>query len=233
MAGDPEATPARHRPFVDRCDAGRYLATFLERYRGKGTVVLGIPRGGVPVAGEVARQLDADLDIVVARKVGEPFQPELALGAVTANGGQYLNEDLIVEVAVSRQELNAAIAREQEVARQSEAHFRSGRPPVAIAGRTVIIVDDGLATGATMRAAARSVRRHGAARLVVAVPVGARETCLALAADADAVVCPWQPEPFYAVGLWYQRFAPTNDAEVLRILDAFQPVQTVADQGRP
>lgn len=220
MASDWGATSGSPTPFSDRRAAGRFLAQRLAQYQGKGALVLGIPRGGLPVAAEVAHALGAELDVVVARKVGLPSQPELAIGAVTANGGQFLNEELIAAVGITRQELEEAVAREQAVARRREERFRRGRPSAAIAGRTVIIVDDGLATGATMRAAARAARRQGAARIVVAVPVGAHEACVDLAVDADEVVCPWRPEPFYAVGFWYQRFTPTEDDEVLRILDA-------------
>lgn len=214
-------TGSRLSAFADRRAAGRFLAEYLSAYRGKGTLVLGIPRGGVPVAAEVAQALGADLDIAVARKVSLPFHPELAIGAVTANGGQFLNDDVIAELRVTAVELHAAITREQEVARQREERFRRGRPAVEITGRTVIIVDDGLATGATVRAAVRSVRKQQPARLIVAVPVGPRETVATLEAEADEVVCPWQPDPFYAVGLFYERFAPTDDEEVLEILDAY------------
>ncbi len=206
------------RVFVDRQAAGRFLGEHLEAYRGPGLVVLGIPRGGVAVAFAVARQLGAELDVVVARKVGDPYQPELALGAVTANGGLFLNDEIIAESGVSPGVLERAIQRERTIAREREALLRAGRPAVSLAGKTVIIVDDGLATGATVRAAVRSVRQHQPGRLIVAVPVGSREACAVLALEADAVVCPQQPEPFYAVGLYYENFGQVEDEEVQRLL---------------
>lgn len=229
LAGDP-----RRRPFADRRAAGEFLAQHLGAYRGVGALVLGIPRGGVVVAAEVALRLDADLDIVVARKVGLPTQPELAIGAVTANGGLCLNEDVIAELGVTRGQLDAAIARERLAASQREQRLRDGRPPAAMEGRQVIVVDDGLATGATMRAAARSVRSRRPARLVLAVPVGARESVELLRHEADEVVCPWQPEPFYAVGLYYAHFAPVEDGEVLQLLAGCharraQPISSVSN----
>jgi putative phosphoribosyl transferase len=206
--------------FLDRQQAGMRLGQRLRRYAGAATLVLGIPRGGVPVAAEVARALDAELDVVVAHKVGAPFQPELAIGAVTANGGQYVNETMVAELGVSKGYLDGAFAREMAQARRREEQFRRGRPPLLVANRTVIVVDDGLATGATMRAALRSVRSRGPGRLVAAAPVGARETCLEMRAEADEVICLLSPEPFWAVGFFYQRFEPVEDSEVTRLLDA-------------
>ena len=206
------------RQFRDRVDAGVRLAEGLAAYRGRDVLVLGIPRGGVPVAAEVARRLGGDLDVVVARKLGAPGQRELAIGAVTANGGRFLNEELIGELRVPPGYLEQVTAEERAEARRRQERFRGDRPPARVTGRTVIVVDDGLATGATMRAAVRSVRRERPATLVVAVPVGAREACDALREEADVVVCLSQPEPFVAVGLHYERFEPTEDAEVQRIL---------------
>src|SRR5579885_2028258 len=200
--------------FRDRVDAGVQLAAALERYHGQDVLVLGIPRGGVVVAAEVARRLGAALDVIVARKLGAPISRELAIGAVTADGERYLNEDILRELGVTERYLQRVTEEEQAEARRREERFRAGRPPARVAGRTVILVDDGLATGATMRAAVRSVRRHGPARLVVAVPVGARETCEELRAEADEVVCLYQPEPFWAVGAHYQHFEPVDDATV-------------------
>jgi putative phosphoribosyl transferase len=206
--------------FFDRREAGIRLARRLRQYGGSGTLVLGIPRGGVPVAAEVARELGAELDVVVAHKVGAPFQPELAIGAVTANGGRYLDQRIIAELGVSADYLEAAVAQETARACRREERFRAGRPQLSVAGRTVIVVDDGLATGATMRAALRSVRRHGPGLLVAAAPVGAGSTCLALSDEADEIVCLQTPEPFYAVGFFYQRFEPVDDVEVQHLLDA-------------
>ncbi len=208
------------RTFLDRREAGRALARRLHAYRDKGVLVLGIPRGGVPVADEVAQELHAELDVIVAHKVGAPFSAELAIGAVTANGGQYLDRDTIRELDVSHEYLAQATAKEMAEARRREERFRQHHPLQPVAGRTVIVVDDGLATGATMRAALRSVRTRQPARLVAAVPVGAAETCAALHSEADEVVCLSSPSPFYAVGLYYRHFGPVGDDEVQRILDA-------------
>jgi len=188
------------------------------RHRGPGTLVLGIPRGGVVVAAEIARQLDAELDVVVARKLGAPMSEELAIGAVSANGGRYLNEDIIRELDVSPDYLATVTEREQAEARRREARFRGGRPAPRVAGRTVIVVDDGLATGATMYAAVRSVRQQSPARLVAAVPVGSREGCAVLRNEVDELVCLLAPDFFAAVGSFYLDFRPTEDAAVERLL---------------
>ncbi len=208
--------------FDDRRDAGRALAERLAGYADANVVVLAIPRGGVPVAAEVARRLGAMLDVIVARKLGAPEQPELAIGAVTANGGRYLNQDLIAELEVDQDFLRWITDLEMHEAHRREALYRGERPPAPIEGQTVILVDDGLATGATMRAAARSVRSHHPEKLIIAVPVGAGETCEALRDEADDVVCLERPEPFYAVGPHYVHFGQTSDDEVQRILREFQ-----------
>ena len=204
--------------FRDRVEAGARLAARLDPYRGARPLVLGVPRGGVPVADEVALQLDTELDVVVARKLGAPFSRELAIGAVTANGGCYLNQQLIDELGISDAYLEQVVAAETAEARRREERFRDGRPPVKVAGRTVLIVDDGLATGATVRAAVRSVRQRQPGQLVVAVPVGSREACAALRLEADAVVCLYEPDPFWAVGLYYRHFEAVEDAEVQHLL---------------
>jgi putative phosphoribosyl transferase len=206
--------------FRDRTDAGAQLAERLVRYRGRDVLVLGIPRGGVPVAAEVARKLDAELDIVVARKIGAPFQPELAIGAVTANGGRYLNNALVREAGVSDEYLATVTAEEVAEAHRREQRFRGQRPPPRIEGRIVIVVDDGLATGATMRAAVRSLRKRQPARLIVAIPVGPPETCAALRAETDDVIALLEPEPFVAVGLYYENFEPTRAGEIELLLRA-------------
>jgi len=208
------------RIYRDRVHGGAALADQLEQYRRQDVLVLGVPRGGVPVAAELARRLDAELDVVVARKLGAPGYPELAIGAVTANGGRFLNIDVIRELQISDRYVEAASEEKREDARRREERFRGGRPEPRIAGRTVIVVDDGLATGATMRAAVRSVRRRKPARLIAAVPVGSQQACAALREDADEVVCLFAPADFWAVGLYYQHFAPTEDAEVERLLQA-------------
>src|SRR3990170_5128694 len=200
--------------FKDRKDAGELLAGCLAEYRDKNVIVLGIPRGGVPVAAEVARGLNAEMDIIVARKLGSPDSAELAIGAVTANGGRFLNEEVIRELDVSDTYLARVTEVEMAEARLMEERFRRSRPAPTLNDRIVILVDDGLATGATMRAAVRSVRKAMPARLVVAVPVAPPQTCGALQREADEVVCPYQPDPFWAIGLFYQNFAPTEDSEV-------------------
>jgi predicted phosphoribosyltransferase len=209
------------RRYLDRAQAGRILAQSLLQYKGQDALVLGIPRGGVPVAAEVAEALGADLDVIVARKLGAPDQPELAIGAVTSNGGRFLNNELIEAIGIGRDYLENVTAAEMAEAHRREETFRAGRPPARIAGRTVIVVDDGLATGATMRASVRSVRSHGPARLVAAVPVGSQEACAALRQEADEVVCVLAPDLFWAVGLYYENFEPTLDAEVTRILQKY------------
>jgi putative phosphoribosyl transferase len=210
-------------PFRDRIDAGRALAERLGMYRGKDILVLGIPRGGVPVAAEVARRLNGELDVLVARKLGAPGQPELAIGAVTGNGGEFVDEEMVDYLGVSEAYLQRVRQEQLGEARRREARFRGGRPAERIRDRIVVLVDDGLATGATMRAAARSVRKHRPALLVVAVPVGSREACAALREEADEVVCPLVPEFFGAVGSFYENFEPTEDAEVESILREFAP----------
>ncbi|HET9464238.1 MAG TPA: phosphoribosyltransferase family protein [Gemmatimonadales bacterium] len=208
--------------FRDRRDAGQQLAERLEPYRQARPVVFAIPRGGVPVGAEVARGLNAELDVVVARKLGAPFQAELALGAVTSDGERFLNDEIISQLGVDDAYLDQVTREQGDEARRRERRFRGGRPPAAVEGRTVLLVDDGLATGATMRAAARSLRKRAPGRLVVAVPVGSREACMALREDADEVICLAQPEPFYAIGLHYQSFEQVDDAEVIALLQ--QPV---------
>lgn len=207
--------------FRDRQHAGAALAKALDHYRGTHALVLGLPRGGVPVAAEVARALDAELDVVVSRKLGSPVSAELAIGAVTANGGRFLNEDVIRMLNVSEAYVTAVTETQQAEARRREAVFRGSRPAPVIAGRTVILVDDGLATGATMRAAVRAVRPQRPQRLVVAVPVGSIDACTALRAEADEVVCLHEPPEFGAVGYYYRDFIQTQDSDVQALLEEF------------
>jgi putative phosphoribosyl transferase len=208
----------RVRLFRNREHAGVELATRLEALHDQDVLILGIPRGGVPVAAQVARRLDAELDVIVARKLGAPFEPELALGAVAADGTQYLNEALIEEVGVTQDVLQWLIESETAEARGRAARFRGNRPPARVEGRTVVIVDDGLATGATMRAAVRSVRTRRPSCIIVAVPIGARDTCADLRNAADQVIALYEPEPFVAVGVYYADFRATSDCEIEELL---------------
>jgi predicted phosphoribosyltransferase len=205
--------------FQDRGEAGRHLAGMLRHHAGRPDVlVLALPRGGVPVAYEVALALRAPLDVFLVRKLGVPGHPELAMGAIASGGARVENAQVIRALGIPARavEQEAAVARE-ELARR-ERLYRDDRPPPEVRGRTVILVDDGLATGATMRAAAAALRRLGPARLVVAVPVGATQTCAEFADVADEVVCAEPPEPFLAVGRWYEDFAQTTDDEVRDLL---------------
>lgn len=207
------------RPYRDRREAGQLLAPRVrEHTHGAPAVVLALPRGGVPVGFEVARALAAPLDVFVVRKLGVPQQPELAMGAIAPGGFQLLNEPLIADLGISRREIQIVREREAAELAHREQAYRAIRPPVEVRGRVVVLVDDGLATGFTMRAAIAAHRQRGAAKLIVAVPVGATDTCETIAREVDALICPLQPEPFMAVGYWYQDFAPTNDDEVRECL---------------
>ena len=210
------------RTFTERTDAGRRLGEALAHLAGTHPLVLAIPRGGVPVAAEVARAIGGTLDVIVARKVGSPESPELAIGAVTADGARYLHRETIEALHVPDAWIERAARSASDEARAREAHLRQGRPAHEVAGRTVVIVDDGLATGSTMIAAARAVRRRHPAHLVVAVPVGAASTMAAMRDEADEVTCLAMPEPFEAVGLHYVDFGQVTDAEVDRLLAAPQ-----------
>lgn len=217
--------------FRDRVDAGARLAERLTSYDGKDALVLGIPRGGVPVAAEVAKALDAELDVVVARKLRSPISAELAIGAVTADGGRFLNEALLRQLGVGESYIDRVTETEMAEASRREARFRGGAPAPSIAGRAVILVDDGLATGATMIAAARSVGARDPSQLVVAVPVGSVEACAALRHEADAVICLECPQPFWAVGVYYADFHQTEDDEVERLLDKARKARAVTTTG--
>jgi putative phosphoribosyl transferase len=197
------------------------LAAALRAYANNSTViVLGLPRGGVPVAYEVARALHAPLDVFVVRKLGVPGHRELAMGAIASGGIRVLNQDVIDALRIPTATVEAVAAEEQrEVERQRRA-FRDDLPLPELAGRTVIVVDDGLATGSTMRAAVKALRRRDPARIVVAAPVGAAETCRVLATEADQVVCPNIPDDFHAVSLWYDEFLQTTDQEVRDLLES-------------
>ena len=211
--------------YRNRTDAGRELARHLTEYAGRSDVlVLGLPRGGVPIAAEIAARLGAPLDVFLVRKLGVPGHPELAMGAIAEGGVKVLSQRLIRDLGIPAALVEQVASRERLNLDRHDTLFRSGRARASVAGRTVILVDDGLATGATMEAAIMAVTAEKPARIVVAAPVGAQATCDRLAALADQVVCPLRPEPFSAVGLWYDDFDPTTDDEVRRLLNlAFPP----------
>jgi putative phosphoribosyl transferase len=204
-------------PLRDRRQAGRVLAQRLEHLRGRpDLLVLALPRGGVAVGYEVAHALNAQLDIFVVRKLGFPGHEEYAMGAIASGGVRVMNP--LPGISVSPEDVAQVVAREQDELTRRELLYRGDRPAVSLRGRTVVVVDDGLATGSTMRAAVLAIRQQKPAWLVVAVPVGAEETCEMLRADADEVVCAATPRPFRAVGLWYQDFPQSTDEEVHDLL---------------
>jgi putative phosphoribosyl transferase len=207
--------------FTDRRQAGNILAARLGSYRGRAdVVVLALPRGGVPVGYEVAQALNVPLDIFLVRKLGVPAHPEYAMGAIATGGVRVLNEEAIGWYRIPEAVIDSVIAEEQRELERREQAYRDGRPGAAIAGRTVIVVDDGLATGSSMRAAVTAVRQLHPSRIVVAVPVGAPSTCRDMQQIADEVVCARMPEPFSAVGQWYDDFSQTTDGEVQSLLRA-------------
>ncbi|HEY5479633.1 MAG TPA: phosphoribosyltransferase [Gaiellaceae bacterium] len=206
--------------FRDRADAGRYLGGVLVEYSGRNdVVVLALPRGGVPVGFEVARALEAPLDVFVVRKLGVPGHEELAFGAVASGGARILNRDVIRHIGLSSDVIDAVSERERAELARRERLYRGDRPERRLAGKTVIVVDDGLATGASMRAAVAAVRAQRPARIVVAVPTAALDTCAALSAEVDELVSPLRPANFYAVSLWYDNFEQVSDDEVRRLLE--------------
>ena len=207
--------------FQDRRHAGRVLAAALSRYRGRGDlVVLALPRGGVPVAYEVAKQLSAPLDVFVVRKLGVPGYEELAMGAIASGGVLVLNQDVVNQLGLSQGVIDAVASKEREELARRERLYRGDRPPVEVRGRTVILVDDGLATGSTMRAAVAGLKARGPSGIVIGVPIAVPSTCEELASEVDDIVCAVTPEPFYAVGLWYSDFSQTTDEEVRELLEA-------------
>ncbi|MCH9733695.1 MAG: phosphoribosyltransferase [Actinomycetia bacterium] len=207
------------RTFRDRREAGRVLALDLARYRGRDDLqVLGLARGGVPIGWEVARFLQAPLDVCLVRKLGVPQWPELAMGAVATGGGVVFNDDLIRSLDISDDQIRDVVTRETAELRRRELAYRAGRGPLELAGRTVLLVDDGIATGASMRAAARSVRQAGPRLVVVGVPVGPKSVCRRLLEDADDVVCSTMPADFGAVGQVFEDFHQVDDDEVRALL---------------
>ena len=205
--------------FSDRSDAGRRLAASLRHLRGEPVVVLGLPRGGVPVAAEVARELTAPLDVIVVRKLGVPYQPELGMGAVGEDGIRVLNPEVIAAAGISETDLDDVEQREQaEVARRAR-RYRGERPRQPLDGRVAVIVDDGIATGSTARAACQIARAFGARRIVLAVPVAPVGWKARIGGDADELVSVATPVPFYAIGQFYRDFSQTTDAEVATALE--------------
>ncbi|MGZ4234241.1 MAG: phosphoribosyltransferase family protein [Solirubrobacteraceae bacterium] len=206
------------RRFADRHSAGRELAKRLGSLATEEPVVLGLTRGGVPVAYEVAKALRAPLDVLVVRKIGAPGNPEYGIGAISEGDIRVLNPEAVRHLLVGVEELEAAVARARAEVDARVQRYRAGRPPLEVTGRTAIVVDDGLATGGTARAALRAVRAQNPRRLVLAVPVGAPESVESLREEADEVVCLLEPELMWAVGLWYEHFEPTSDAEIAQLL---------------
>jgi predicted phosphoribosyltransferase len=205
--------------FADRREAGRYLAQEMPRSIAReAPIVLALPRGGVPVGYEIARALHAPLDVFVVRKLGVPGHEELAMGAIASGGAIVLNDDVIAESEVAQDEIEDAIARETRELERRERRYRGNRPSLDLAGRTIVLVDDGLATGASMRVAINALRQRRPAKIIAAVPVAAAETCAAMEAEADLMICATTPRPFYGVGAWYQDFSQTSDGEVQSLL---------------
>jgi predicted phosphoribosyltransferase len=205
--------------FRNRREAGRLLATRLSPYAGRSdVVVLALPRGGVPVAYEVARALHAPLDVFIVRKLGVPGHEELAMGAIASGGSYVLNEEAIYGLGIPEEIIHHVIVKERGELRRREKLYRDSRQMPYVRGQTIILVDDGLATGATMRAAVAALRQQQPARIVVAVPVGSAETCADLRHEADEAICALEPQDFHAVGVWYQDFSQTSDEEVRSLL---------------
>jgi predicted phosphoribosyltransferase len=223
---------ARHadlEPYRDRRHAGVELARQLADVKGQDVVVLALPRGGVPVAFEVARALDAPLDVFVVRKLGLPGHPEFAMGAIASGGVRVQNDEVIRLYRIPEQAVEAIAREERNELERRERVYRRRRPPLDVRGRTVVLIDDGLATGSTMRAAVEAVRALSPARIIVAVPVGSADTCREFAAIADDIVCARAPEHFAAVGQWYDDFRQTTDEEVGELLEGAAPEPA----GRP
>lgn len=205
--------------FKDRSEAGRLLATRLSAYANRPDVmVLALPRGGVPVAFEVAQALNAPLDVFVVRKLGVPGHEELAMGAIATDGVRVINNDIVLALGISAQMIDRVAEMEQKELERREHAYRGDQPALNVKGRTVIIVDDGLATGASMRAAVAALRQMQPQRIVVAVPTAAAETCQQFRDEVDEIVCATTPQPFYGVGLSYENFSQTSDAEVHALL---------------
>ena len=219
MIGQPSMTNVSSQSFRDRVEAGELLAEKLAAYRDRDdVVVLALPRGGVPVAREVARTLAVPFDVFVVRKLGVPGHEELAMGAIATGGVRQVNRDVVEALGIPGNVIDAVAERELRELDRREQAYRGNRAPTPLTNKTVILVDDDVATGSTMRAAVMAARKQQPARVIVAVPVGAASTCADLATEADDVVCVRTPDPFIAVGLWYRDFTPTTDHEVRALL---------------
>jgi predicted phosphoribosyltransferase len=207
--------------FKDRTDAGRFLASKLNQFANLADViVVGLPRGGVPVAYEVAQKLNAPLDLLVVRKLGVPGHEELAMGAIASGGIRLLNQNVLSHLGIPQDIIDLVIESEQRELERREREYRNNHPPLKLRGQTVIVVDDGLATGASMHAAVTAIRQHQPKKIVVAVPVGARDTCESFHNEVDTMaICAITPESFQSVGAWYANFAPTTDDEVRKYLE--------------
>jgi putative phosphoribosyl transferase len=213
--------------FRDRTEAGKQLATRLSTYANRSDVlVVGLPRGGVPVAAEVAKKLHAPLDICLVRKLGVPGHKELAMGAIASGGVRVLNYDVLNWLGIFDETVNEVAARELRELERRDRAYRGNRPPLDVRDRTIILVDDGLATGSTMRAAIAAIRQQSPQRIVVAVPVGAPHACDAIRGEADKVVCLMTQDPLYAIGIWYENFTQTTDEKVCKLLN----LQTVREK---
>ena len=205
--------------FRDRTEAGQKLARKLKAYANRQDVlVLGLPRGGVPVAFEVAKALNAPLDVFLVRKLGVPGREELAMGAIASGGVRIINQDVVENRQISSEAIARTAAQEQRELERRESAYRGDRPPLDLSDRTVILVDDGLATGATMHAAAIAIRKKQPKQIIAAVPVSALEVCNEFQVEVDKIICDETPSPFFAVGIWYQNFSQTTDAQVQKLL---------------
>ena len=220
------------QPYRDRREAGQVLAAHIrEQYHATDPVVLALPRGGVPVGLEVARAFDAPMDVFLVRKLGVPRQPELAMGAIATGGYELLNHELIAQLGIGPLQVAEVADRETAELRRRETLYRAGKPPLSVRGRVTFLIDDGLATGFTMRAAIGALREHGAKRLIVAAPVGSEDACTDILPEVDALICPFLPEPFHAVGRWYRNFETTPDREVQECLAAAAANSDTAHAG--
>ena len=206
--------------YFDRKSAGLILAKLLKKYaRQPETIVLGLPRGGVPVAYEIAQKLSLPLDVFIVRKIGAPNQPELAMGAIASGDVAFYNQKLMQSLQVSKNDLISIVEAEREELKRREQLYRGDRPELKLQNKTIILVDDGIATGATVHAAIKSIRLQHPASIIVAAPVAAKDTCEVLAQEVDEFICPMRPEPFGAVGYWYDQFPQTSDTEVMELLE--------------